>query len=104
MLTRQPLRFLLADDPGAGKTIMAGLLMRELLIRGDLHRCLVVCPGSLAAQWQDELYQKFHLPFEILTNDRIEAARTGNAFAEMPLVIVRLDKLSRGDELQAKLT
>ena len=103
MLTRQPLRFLLADDPGAGKTIMAGLLMRELLIRGDLHRCLVVCPGSLAAQWQDELYQKFHLPFEILTNDRIEAARTGNAFAEMPLVIVRLDKLSRDDELQAKL-
>jgi superfamily II DNA or RNA helicase len=103
MLTRQPLRFLLADDPGAGKTIMAGLLMRELLIRGDLHRCLVVCPGSLAAQWQDELYQKFHLPFEILTNDRIEAARTGNAFAEMPLVIVRLDKLSRNNDLQAKL-
>ncbi len=103
MLTRQPLRFLLADDPGAGKTIMAGLLMRELLIRGDLHRCLVVCSGSLAAQWQDELYQKFHLPFEILTNDRIEAARTGNAFAEMSLVIVRLDKLSRDNDLQAKL-
>ena len=103
MLTRQPLRFLLADDPGAGKTIMAGLLMRELLIRGDLHRCIVVCPGSLAAQWQDELYQKLHLPFEILTNERIEAARTGNAFAEMPLVIVRLDKLSRNNDLQAKL-
>jgi len=103
MLTRQPLRFLLADDPGAGKTIMAGLLMRELLIRGDLHRCLVVCPGSLATQWQDELYQKFHLPFDILTNDRIETARTGNAFAEMSLVIVRLDKLSRNEELQAKL-
>ncbi|ARV61676.1 RNA helicase [Nostocales cyanobacterium HT-58-2] len=103
MLTRQPLRFLLADDPGAGKTIMAGLLIRELLIRGDLHRCLVVCPGSLALQWQDELSQKFHLPFEILTNDRIEAARTGNAFAEMPLLIVRLDKLSRNEDLQAKL-
>ena len=103
MILRQPLRFLLADDPGAGKTIMAGLLMRELLIRGDLHRCLVVCPGSLAAQWQDELFQKFHLPFEILTNDRIEAARTGNAFAEIPLLIVRLDKLSRNDDLQAKL-
>lgn len=103
MLTRQPLRFLLADDPGAGKTIMAGLLMRELLIRGDLHRCIVVCPGNLAPQWQDELYQKFHLPFEILTNDRIESARSGNAFAEMPLVIVRLDKLSRNNDLQAKL-
>ncbi|MCC7106629.1 MAG: RNA helicase, partial [Chloroflexi bacterium] len=47
LLTRQPLRFLLADDPGAGKTIMAGLLIKELLIRGDLHRCLIVCPGSL---------------------------------------------------------
>ncbi len=104
MLTRQPLRFLLADDPGAGKTIMAGLFVRELLIRGDLQRCLIVCPGSLAVQWQDELFQKFHLPFEILTNDRIEAARTGNAFAEMPLVIARLDKLSRNEDLQAKLT
>ena len=48
MLTRQPLRFLLADDPGAGKTIMAGLLIKELVARGDLERCLVVCPGSLA--------------------------------------------------------
>ncbi|MCJ2542483.1 helicase-related protein [Thermostichus vulcanus] len=103
MLTRQPLRFLLADDPGAGKTIMAGLLIRELRIRGDLQRCLIVCPGSLAVQWQDELLQKFHLPFEILTNDQIEAARTGNAFAEMPLLIARLDKLSRNEDLQAKL-
>jgi len=53
MLPRQPLRFLLADDPGAGKTIMAGLLIKELLIRGDLERCLVVAPGSLVEQWQD---------------------------------------------------
>src|SRR5207244_9939841 len=45
MLPRQPLRFLLADDPGAGKTIMAGLLMKELIARGELQRCLVVCPG-----------------------------------------------------------
>ncbi|MDZ8186888.1 MAG: helicase-related protein [Nostoc sp. ChiSLP02] len=104
MLTRQPLRFLLADDPGAGKTIMAGLLIRELLIRGDLHRCLVVCPGSLAPQWQDELSQKFHLRFEILTNDRIESAVSGNAFAEIPLLITRLDQLSRNQNLQAKLS
>jgi hypothetical protein len=47
MLPRQPLRFLLADDPGAGKTIMAGLFIKELLIRGDLQRCLVVSPGNL---------------------------------------------------------
>src|SRR3989442_1614494 len=72
MLPRQPLRFLLADDPGAGKTIMAGLLMKELIARGDLQRCLVVCPGSLAEQWQDELYRRFHLPFQILTNGKEE--------------------------------
>src|SRR6184192_1609165 len=103
MLTRQPLRFLLADDPGAGKTIMAGLFIKELLIRGDLHRCLVVCPGSLVEQWQDELNQRFHLPFEIITNDRLEAARSGNAFAETDLAICRLDKLSRNEDAQAKL-
>jgi SNF2 family DNA or RNA helicase len=103
MLPRQPLRFLLADDPGAGKTIMAGLLMKELVARGDLQRCLVVCPGSLAEQWQDELYRRFHLPFEILTNDKLEAARTGNWFLETNLVIARLDKLSRNEDVQQKL-
>src|SRR5690349_10883257 len=103
MLPRQPLRFLLADDPGAGKTIMAGLLIKELIARGDLQRCLVVCPGSLAEQWQDELYRRFHLPFEILTNDKLEAARTGNWFLETNLVIARLDKLSRNEGVQQKL-
>lgn len=103
MLSRQPLRFLLADDPGSGKTIMAGLLIKELLIRGDLRRCLIVCPGSLVEQWQDELFRKFQLPFEILTNDNLAAARTGNWFAEHPLAICRLDKLSRDLDVQAKL-
>ena len=103
MLPRQPLRFLLADDPGAGKTIMAGLLIKELIARGDLQRCLSVCPGSLAEQWQDELYRRFHLPFEILTNDKLEAARTGNWFLESNLVIARLDKLSRNEAVQEKL-
>lgn len=103
MLPRQPLRFLLADDPGAGKTIMAGLLIKELIARGDLQRCLIVCPGSLAEQWQDELYRRFHLAFEILTNDKLEAARTGNWFLENNLVIARLDKLSRNEDVQRKL-
>src|SRR5207249_1321155 len=104
MLPRQPLRFLLADDPGAGKTIMAGLLIKELIARGDLQRCLVVCPGSLTEQWQDELSRRFHLPFEILTNDKLDAARTGNWFVENDLVIARLDRLSRNEDVQAKLT
>lgn len=103
MLPRQPLRFLLADDPGSGKTIMAGLLIKELIVRGDLKRCLIVCPGSLAEQWQDELFIRFHLPFEILTNDKLESARSGNWFMENDLVIARLDKLSRNESIQAKL-
>src|SRR6059036_647308 len=104
MLPRQPLRFLLADDPGAGKTIMAGLLIKELIARGDLRRCLIVCPGSLVEQWQDELHRRFHLPFEILTNDKLEAARTGNWFLETDLAIARLDKLSRNEDVQQKLS
>jgi len=103
MLPRQPLRFLLADDPGAGKTIMAGLLMKELIARGDLERCLVVAPGSLVEQWQDELGEKFNLEFDILTRDMIETSRSGNPFNDRNRLIVRLDVLARNEELQEKL-
>ncbi|MEZ5098671.1 MAG: helicase-related protein [Thermoleophilia bacterium] len=103
LLPRQPLRFVLADDPGAGKTIMAGLLIKELIVRGDLRRCLIVPPGSLVEQWQDELAQKLGLEFEIITRDSIEASRTGNPFEEKNLVLARLDQLSRSEEIQEKL-
>jgi len=103
MIPRQPLRFLLADDPGAGKTIMAGLFIKELMARGDVKRCMVICPGALVEQWQDELWTRFHLPFEILTNDKLEAARTGNWFQEEDLILCRLDKLARDEDAQAKL-
>ncbi len=103
MLSRQPLRYVLADDPGAGKTIMTGLLLKELIIRGDVKRCLIVSPGNLAEQWQDELYQKFHIRFDILTNDRIESAVSGNVFNEMNFCIARLDKLARNESIQDKL-
>ena len=65
MLPRQPLRFVLADDPGAGKTIMAGLYIRELIMRADARRILIVAPGSLVEQWRDELFEKFGLEFRI---------------------------------------
>jgi SNF2 family DNA or RNA helicase len=103
MLPRQPLHFLLADDPGSGKTIMAGLLIKELLIRGDLQRCLVCCPGNLVEQWQDELYRRFHLDFTIITRDLLEGARSGNPYLEHPLVISRLDHMARNEDIQAKL-
>jgi superfamily II DNA or RNA helicase len=103
MLPRQPLRFLLADDPGAGKTIMAGLLIKELIARSDLERCLVVAPGSLVEQWQDELGSKFALEFDILSKDMIETSRSGNVFNDRNRMIARLDVLSRNEDLQQKL-
>ncbi|MGQ9889247.1 MAG: helicase-related protein [Aggregatilineales bacterium] len=103
MLTRQPLRFLLADDPGAGKTIMAGLLIRELIVRGDVRRCLICVPGNLTEQWQDELRSKFQLEFTIMTREIVETSPSGNPFVENDLVIVRLDQVSRSDDLQSRL-
>ena len=82
---------------------MAGLLIKELIVRGDVKRCLIVPPGSLVEQWQDELALKLGLEFEIITRDSIEASRSGNPFAEKNLVIARLDQLSRNDDVQAKL-
>lgn len=103
MLGRIPLRYILADDPGAGKTIMTGLLIKELQARGDCKRCLVVSPGSLAEQWQDELFHKFHLHFEIFGSDLLNNAATGNAFAEVDCGIARLDKLARNEDVQNML-
>ncbi len=98
MLERQPLRFLLADDPGAGKTIMAGLLIKELMLRGAVERCLVVTPASLDVQWQDELWEKFRLDFDILGRGEIEHAAT-NAFTGRNLVISRVDLLKQDEQM-----
>lgn len=103
MLPRLPLRYVLADDPGAGKTIMTGLLVKEMLVRGDLRRCLIVAPGNLVEQWQDELRSKFNLQFRILTNQDLESSATGNAFQDTDFAIARLDKLARDEVIQKKL-
>ena len=99
MLQRQPLRFLLADDPGAGKTIMAGLFIRELMLRGDLERCLVVCPANLAEQWQDELSDKFRMNFDIISREMIEASTSNNPFVEKDLLIGRIDLMKTDDNM-----
>jgi SNF2 family DNA or RNA helicase len=104
MLPRQPLRYVLADDPGAGKTIMAGLYVRELIMRADAQRVLIVAPGSLVDQWQDELYEKFGLSFTIFSREQIEQSRSGNPFDDIDLMIARVDQLSRSEELQEKLS
>ena len=103
MLHRHPLRFALCDDPGAGKTIMAGLYIRELMLRGDLRRCLIVAPGALVVQWQDEMRERFGMRFDILTREGIETAATADPFADHDLLIARLDHLSRNDELVERL-
>jgi len=103
LLPRSPLRFLLADDPGAGKTIMCGLYVKELLLRGDLARCLVVAPGSLVEQWQEELSDKFGLRFELLTRSLAESTLDENVFDRHPLLLARMDQLARSDELLASL-
>ena len=103
MLPRQPLRYVLADDPGAGKTIMAGLLIRELLMRADAQRILVVSPGSLTEQWQDELLEKFGVTFDIFSREKHEQCASGNFFGESDQLICRLDQLSRNPDFQEKL-
>lgn len=102
MLPRQPLRFVLADDPGAGKTIMAGLYIRELVMRADANRVLVVAPGSLVEQWRDELFEKFGLEFRVFSRDLEASTPSGNPFDDIDHLIVRLDQLSRNEEFQEK--
>lgn len=103
LLPRQPLRYVLADDPGAGKTIMAGLFIRELLMRADAQRVLIVAPGSLVEQWQDEMFEKFGLTFTLFSREKIEESRSGNPFDDIDLMIARLDQLSRNEDLHEKL-
>lgn len=103
MLPRQPLRYVLADDPGAGKTIMAGLFIRELLMRADARRVLIVAPGSLVEQWQDEMFEKFGLSFTLFSREQVEQSRSGNPFDDIDLMVARVDQLSRNDELLEKL-
>lgn len=103
MLPRQPLRFVLADDPGAGKTIMAGLYIRELIMRADARRILIVAPGSLVEQWRDEMHEKFGLEFHIFSRELEYASPSGNPFEDHDQLIVRLDQMSRNQESQEKL-
>ncbi|WP_047869760.1 helicase-related protein [Nocardiopsis sp. RV163] len=99
LLPRTPLRFLLADDPGSGKTIMAGLYIKELILRDDVTRCLIVAPGGLVEQWQDELFLKFGLHFDLLTNDLTDSNVNTSVFDTHPFLIARMDHLARNESL-----
>src|SRR5205807_2076317 len=88
------IRFLLADDPGAGKTIMAGLLIKELKIRGLIKRTLIVTPASLCFQWQRELKDKFRENFEIVRSDVLRANYGSNPWQEKNQVLTSVSWVS----------
>src|SRR5436309_14642829 len=94
-------RFLLADDAGAGKTIMAGLLIRELKLRGLAERILIVCPANLAFQWQRELKEKFDEKFHVIRGSDIRDQFGMNQWMEQQRVITSLDLAKRLDILSA---
>ncbi len=98
LLKLPSVRFLLADDAGAGKTIMAGLLLRELKLRGLVERVLVVCPANLAFQWQRELSEKFDEKFIVLKGSDIRDQFGVNQWMERNQIITSLD-LAKRDEI-----
>jgi superfamily II DNA or RNA helicase len=97
------IRFLLADDPGAGKTIMAGLLLKELKIRGLVKRTLVVAPANLCFQWQRELKDKFRESFEVIRSDVLRANYGQNPWQEKNQVITSISWVSRIDDAKESL-
>lgn len=97
MLPQARLRFLLADDPGAGKTIMAGLLLKELKLRGAIERVLILAPAPLTIQWQDELRSKFDEVFEVIRSDLAKNQLAGNVWERFPQCIASVDFAKQDD-------
>ncbi|MBE7469128.1 MAG: DUF3883 domain-containing protein [Anaerolineales bacterium] len=96
------IRFLIADDPGAGKTIMAGLILKELQYRRLVRRVLIVAPGHLKYQWQREMKERFGLSFAIVDRARMESAWGENAWTERDLCITSIDFIKQ-DSVRATL-
>ncbi|MYD88231.1 MAG: DUF3883 domain-containing protein [Acidobacteria bacterium] len=85
------IRFLLADDPGAGKTIMAGLLLRELMQRGDVSRVLVLCPKALTDQWRREMWERFRERFMLVTGESVSSGFGQNVWVENDRAVASVD-------------
>ena len=102
-LTMPRIRFLLADDPGAGKTIMAGLLLKELKIRGLVKRTLIITPASLSFQWQREMKEKFREQFEVIRSDVLRANYGMNPWQERNQVITSISWVSRVEDAKDSL-
>ncbi len=102
VLTSPRIRFLIADDPGAGKTIMAGLILKELQYRRLVRRCLIVAPGHLKYQWQREMKEKFGTSFAVVDRGRMESAWGENVWEEREQCITSVD-FAKQDGVQATL-
>jgi hypothetical protein len=89
------IRFLLADDPGAGKTIMAGLLIKELKVRGLVRRILIVTPANLSFQWQRELKDKFRESFQVIRSDVLRATYGANPWQDIDQCITSVSRAAR---------
>jgi SNF2 family DNA or RNA helicase len=87
----------LADDPGAGKTIMAGLLLKELKLRGVVDRCLIPAQVPLTSQWQDEMLDKFDEQFEIVSSEQVRHQLGRSPWERYPMVITSIDFAKRDD-------
>jgi superfamily II DNA or RNA helicase len=96
------LRFLIADDAGAGKTIMAGLILKEMQQRGLVERVLVVAPGHLKYQWQREMSERFNTPFRLVDRQVVRAHWGENVWQEIPRAIASIDFLKQ-DDIKATL-
>jgi superfamily II DNA or RNA helicase len=97
------IRFLLADDPGAGKTIMAGLLLKELKIRGLVRRTLIVAPANLTFQWQREMKDKFREPFEVMRGEILRSQYGHNPWQEKNQVVTSVSWISRIEDAKESL-
>src|SRR5947209_12664731 len=97
------IRFMLGEDPGAGKTIMAGLLLKELKARGLVKRTLIVTPANLTFQWQRELKDKFREPFEIIRSDVLRANYGQNPWQERDQVLTSISWVSRIEDAKESL-
>lgn len=97
------IRFLLADDPGAGKTIMAGLLIKELKIRGLIKRILIITPANLSFQWQREMKDKFRENFEVIRSDVLRANYGSNPWQEKNQVVTSVSWVSRIEDAKDSL-
>jgi len=96
-LEQPRLRFLIADDPGAGKTVMAGLILKEMQYRGLVKRVLIVAPGHLKYQWQREMKEKFQTDFRLVDRNAMRAHFAENVWEEYPLSITSIDFLKQDD-------